>query len=53
MAGDPGSSDFRFKNNNEIQFNWQADVKKNRDYCAEAESSRTGQKQYSPLIRVK
>ncbi len=53
MAGDPGSSDFRFKNNNEIQFNWQADVMKNRDYCAEVESSRTGQKQYSPLIRVK
>ena len=53
MAGDPGSSDFRFKSDNEVQFNWQANVKKNRSYCAEAESSRTGQTQYSPLIEVK
>ena len=52
-AGDPGSSDFRFKNDNEVQFNWQVEVRKNRDYCAEVESSKTGQTQYSPLIEVK
>jgi hypothetical protein len=53
MAGDPGSSGFRFKSDNEVQFNWQVEGKKNRYYCAEVESSKTEQTQYSELMQIK
>jgi len=52
MAGDPGTSGFRFKNTFEVQFNWQVEGEIGKQYCAEAESSRTGQRQYSPLMRI-
>jgi len=53
MASDSGQSDFRFKADYEIQFNWQSEksLRKGR-YCAEAESGSTGQRQNSPLIEV-
>ena len=52
MASDSGQSDFRFKADNEFQFNWQIDKMRKGEYCAEAESDGTGQRQYSPLITV-
>jgi len=53
MASDSGQSDFRFKADNEIQFNWQIDRIRKNEYCAEVESSTTRQRQFSPLITVK
>ncbi len=52
-ASDKGKSGFRFKNDNEIQFNWEVDGTVGKLYCAEAESDTTHQKQYSPLIEIK
>ncbi len=52
-ASDKGNSDFRFKNDDEIQFNWEVEGQVGKRYCAEAESSTTHQKQYSPLIEIK
>jgi hypothetical protein len=52
-ASDKGKSGFRFKNDNEIQFNWEVEGTVGKLYCAEAESDTTHQKQYSPLIEIK
>jgi hypothetical protein len=52
IAGDPGSSGFRFKSDLFWQFNWEAIVKPG-SYCAVVESSRSGQEQFSPPITVK
>jgi hypothetical protein len=53
MAGDPGSSDFRYKADNYWQFNWNSEGTKNQSYCAEVESGRSGQIQFAPPIRLK
>jgi hypothetical protein len=52
-ASDKGNSGFRFKNDNEIQFNWEVEGQVGELYCAEAESSTTHQKQQSPLMEIK
>ena len=52
MAGDPGSSDFRFKSDNFWQFNWETLVEPG-DYCAAVTSSLTGQQQFSPPVTVR
>ena len=57
-AGDPGSSGFRVKSDNSWEFNFQADYPDTTPlprgtYCAVVESSVTGQKLYSPEIRVR
>jgi hypothetical protein len=52
-ASDKGKSGFRFKNDNEIQFNWEVEGQIGNLYCAEVESSTTLQKQYSPLMEIK
>ena len=51
-AGDPGSSDFRFKSDNYWQFNWETTVAPG-DYCASVTSSLSGQQQSSPPISVR
>jgi len=51
MAGDPGTSGFRFKVDNYWQFNWTTDVDPG-DYCAVVGSQLTGQEQQSPPITV-
>lgn len=58
MAGDPGSSGFRYKSGDSWQFNWQSDdgagspLPKGQ-YCAFVTSSITGQQLSSPPIRVR
>jgi len=52
VAGDPGSSGFRFKSDFYWQFNWEANVKGGK-YCAVVESQRSGQEQFSPPITVR
>jgi len=58
MAGDPGSSGFRYKGDWSWEFNWQSDdafgnpLPKGR-YCASVESMLTGQMMQSPPIRLK
>lgn len=53
MAGDPGSSGFRFKSDNWWQFNWETAGDKGQRYCAAVTSGRTGQTQFSPPIRLR
>ena len=53
IAGDPGSSGFRFKANNFWQFNWETSGTKGERYCAAVQSGLTGQTQYSPPIRLR
>lgn len=53
MAGDPGSSGFRFKSNNFWQFNWETAGEKGQSFCATVESSLTGQSQSSPPINLR
>ena len=53
MAGDPGSSGFRFKSDNYWQFNWDSEGTKGQKYCAVVESSLSGQSQTSPPIRLR
>jgi hypothetical protein len=55
-AGDPGSSGFRLKSDNWMEFNWQAEgpgIVAGERYCASVRSSRTAQMQTSPPIRVR
>ena len=52
MAGDPGTSGFRYKSNNYWQFNWETQVSPG-DYCVIVESSLSGQTQQSPPITVR
>jgi hypothetical protein len=53
-ASDTGSSDFRLKEDNWWQFNWDADVPEGADYCAYVTNSRTPQQEMgSPRIRVR
>jgi hypothetical protein len=55
-AGDPGSSGFRLKSDNWLEFNWQAEgpgIVAGERYCASVQSSRTAQMQTSPPIRVR
>lgn len=53
MAGDPGSSGFRYKSDNYWQFNWESEGIKGQKYCAVVRSSLTGQEQGSPPIRLR
>ena len=53
MAGDPGSSGFRYKSDNYWQFNWESEGEKGQRYCAVVKSSLTGQEQGSPPIRLR
>jgi hypothetical protein len=53
MAGDPGSSGFRYKSDNYWQFNWDSEGTRGESYCAVVESSLTGQIQFSPPIRLR
>jgi hypothetical protein len=53
MAGDPGSSGFRYKSDNYWQFNWETAGEKGQRYCAVVRSSLTGQEQGSPPIRLR
>ena len=53
MAGDPGSSGFRFKSDNYWQFNWETEGEKGQRYCAVVRSTLTGQEQGSPPIRLR
>ena len=53
VAGDPGSSGFRYKSDNYWQFNWQSAGVKGVKYCAIVESGLTGQRQSSPPIRLR
>lgn len=53
MAGDPGSSGFRFKSDNYWQFNWESEGPKGQRYCAVVRSGLTGQEQGSPPIRLR
>ena len=50
VAGDPGSSGFRFNTDNFWQFNLQYDGNKGDEVCAVVQSSLTGQEQSSPSI---
>ena len=52
-AGDPGSSGFRFKNDNYWLFNWETASDAGERYCAVVTSSRSGQPQSSPPIRLR
>ena len=53
-ASDTGSSDFRLKEDNWWQFNWDADVPEGAVYCAYVTNSRTPQQEMgSPRIRVR
>ncbi len=52
IAGDPGTSGFRFMADNFWRFNWEANVPKGT-FCAVVRSSLTGQEQSSPPIRVR
>ena len=52
-ASDKGKSGFRLKKDNEIQFNWDVEGEAGMSYCAEAESTTTGQRQVSPLMEIK
>ena len=53
IAGDPGSSGFRFKADNFWQFNWETSGEKGASYCAAVQSGLTGQTQYSQPIRLR
>ncbi len=59
VAGDPGTSGFRFGNDFVWQFNWQSDWPDTGqklpkgEYCARVESSLTGQAMTSPSIRLR
>jgi hypothetical protein len=53
MAGDPGSSGFRFKSDNFWQFNWQTEGLAGTKYCVTVTSDLTGQSQSSPPIRLR
>jgi hypothetical protein len=53
VAGDPGSSGFRFKTDWYWQFNWDSVGTKGQKYCAVVESSLTGQTQSSPPIGLR
>lgn len=53
MAGDPGTSGFRFKSNNYWQFNWQTEGQRGTNYCAVVESALAGQTQVSPLMKLR
>jgi hypothetical protein len=53
MAGDPGSSRFRYKSDNYWQFNWETAGVKGQHYCAVVRSSLTGQEQGSPPIELR
>ena len=53
MAGDPGSSGFRYKSDDYSQFNWDSEGTRGEKYCAVVESTLTGQAQGSPPIRLR
>jgi hypothetical protein len=53
FADDTGSSDFRFKIDNFWLLNWDTEGYAGNDYCAFVTSSRTGQTQSSPSIRLR
>ena len=59
VAGDPGTSGFRFGNDFVWQFNWQSDWPgtgqklPKGEYCARVESALTGQTMTSPSIRLR
>ena len=58
VAGDPGSSGFRFKSDLSWEFNWQSDDAQGNPlprstYCAAVTNARTGQSLASPPIHVR
>ncbi|MDH5621662.1 MAG: DUF5011 domain-containing protein, partial [Gammaproteobacteria bacterium] len=53
MASDAGSSDFRFKQDNYWQFNWDSQGEAGQRYCAVVQSTLSGQTQSSPSIRLR
>ena len=53
LAGDPGASGFRFKDDFYWQFNWDSSAPAGQRYCAAVSNERTGQVQFSPPIELR
>ena len=53
LAGDPGASGFRFKDDFYWQFNWDSSAPGGQSYCAAVRNGRTGQVQTSPPIKLR
>ena len=53
LAGDPGASGFRFKDDFYWQFNWDSSAPAGQSYCAAVSNERTGQVQFSPPIELR
>ena len=53
LAGDPGASGFRFKDDFYWQFNWDSSAPAGQSYCAAVINERTGQAQFSPPIELR